>query len=543
MATFKHISSKNADYGAAEQYLTFEHDEFSMKPVLDERGHLIEREDYRISSLNCGDEDFAISCMRANLRYGKNQKKEDVKSHHYIISFDPRDGPDNGLTVDRAQELGEQFCRDHFPGHQALVCTHPDGHNKSGNIHVHIVINSLRIEEVPMLPYMDRPADTRAGCKHRCTDAAMEYFRAEVMQMCQKENLYQIDLLHGSKNRITEWKYWAKKKGQRAIDLENEPRRAEGKPLNHTKFETDKERLRRTIRRALDKAKSFDEFSSLLLQEGVTVKESRGRYSYLTPDWTKPITARRLGDDFDKSAILETCARNAVEAQRATKEARGRQSLTGSSKGYAAPANAGHAAPKRDGLQRMVDIEAKRAEGKRIGYEKWAKVFNLKQMAATLAAYQEQGFSSPEELDAAYAAASSAYDDSRTALKALETELAAKKELQGQVLSYVKTKPVRDGLKAVKSPKKREEYRREHESDFIIAESASRYFKAHGIEKLPKYKTLQTEIEQLTARKNAAYNDYREKKDRYQTLLTVKRNIEQMTQGAHSQRRTREPER
>lgn len=78
-----------------------------------------------------------------------------------------------------------------------------------------------------MLPYMDRPADTRAGCKHRCTDAAMEYFRAEVMQMCQRENLYQIDLLHGSKNRITEREYWAKKKGQRAIDLENETRRAE----------------------------------------------------------------------------------------------------------------------------------------------------------------------------------------------------------------------------------------------------------------------------------------------------------------------------
>ena len=49
-------------------------------------------------------------------------------------------------TVDRAQELGEQFCKEHFPGHQALVCTHPDGHNHSGNIHVHIVINSLRIE-------------------------------------------------------------------------------------------------------------------------------------------------------------------------------------------------------------------------------------------------------------------------------------------------------------------------------------------------------------------------------------------------------------
>ncbi len=116
-----------------------------------------------MSSLNCGGEDFAVACMRSNLRYEKNQKREDVKSHHYIISFDPRDGPDNGLTVDRAQELGEQFCKEHFPGHQALVCTHPDGHNHSGNIHVHIVINSLRIEEVPFLPYMDRPADTKAG--------------------------------------------------------------------------------------------------------------------------------------------------------------------------------------------------------------------------------------------------------------------------------------------------------------------------------------------------------------------------------------------
>ena len=88
MATLKHINSKNADYGAAEQYLLFEHDEFTMKPVLDETGRLIPREDYRLSTLNCGGEDFAVACMRANLRYGKNQRREDVKSHHYIISFD-----------------------------------------------------------------------------------------------------------------------------------------------------------------------------------------------------------------------------------------------------------------------------------------------------------------------------------------------------------------------------------------------------------------------------------------------------------------------
>ena len=301
LATFKHISSKNADYGAAEAYLTFEHDEFTMKPTLDENGRLVPREGYRLATLNCGEEDFAVACLRSNLRYGKNQKREDVKSHHYIISFDPRDGTDNGLTVDKAQSLGEEFCNEHFPGHQAIVCTHPDGHNHSGNIHVHIVINSLRIEAVPLLPYMDRPADTKDGCKHRCTDAAMEYFKSEVMEMCHRENLYQIDLLHGSKNRVTEREYWAQKKGQLALDKENAAREATGQPTKPTKFETDKAKLRRTIRQALSQAASFDEFSSLLLREGVTVKESRGRLSYLTPDRTKPITARKLGDDFDKA--------------------------------------------------------------------------------------------------------------------------------------------------------------------------------------------------------------------------------------------------
>ena len=224
--------------------------------------------------------------MRSNLRYGKNQKREDVKSHHYIISFDPRDATDNGLTVDRAQRLGEKFCAEHFPGHQAIVCTHSDGHNHSGNIHVHIVINSLRIEEVPLLSYMDRPADTRAGCKHRCTDVAMEYFKAEVMEMCHRENLYQIDLLNGSKNRITEREYWAQKKGQLALDKENAAALAAGQPVRQTKFETDKAKLRQTIRNAMNEATTFDEFSALLLQQGVTVKESRGRLSYLTPDRT-----------------------------------------------------------------------------------------------------------------------------------------------------------------------------------------------------------------------------------------------------------------
>jgi len=535
LATFKHISSKNADYGAAEAYLTFEHDEFTMKPTLDENGRLIPRDDYRISSLNCGGEDFAIACMRSNLRYGKNQKREDVKSHHYIISFDPRDAPDNGLTVDRAQQLGEEFCKTHFPGHQALVCTHSDGHNHSGNIHVHIVINSLRIEEVPLLPYMERPADTREGCKHRCTDAAMEYFKAEVMEMCHRENLYQIDLLNGSKNRITEREYWAKRKGQAALDKENASLAAAGEPSKVTKFETDKERLRSVIRAALSSAVSFEDFSGKLLQQGVTVKESRGRLSYLTPDRTKPITARKLGDDFDRAAVLETLTQNAQNAARAAEKPLPKEEYPRSIKDRLQRNRAAINAPKNDGVQRMVDREAKRAEGKGIGYDRWAAVHNLKQMAATMSIYEESGFSSPEELEAALAVASAELNSVHAKLKATESTLREKKDLQKQLLAYIKTKPAREGLRAQKTEKAKRAYREQHESEFIISESATRYFKAKGISKLPASKTLQVEIEQLTREKNSLYNEYREKRGRTTELQTVKNNINQILR--------REPER
>ena len=81
-----------------------------------------------------------------------------------------------------------------------------------------------------------------------------------------------------------------------------------------TKFETNKEKLRQTIRKALATATGFDEFSSLLLREGVAVKESRGRLSYLTPDRTKSITARKLGDDFDRAAVFAVLEQNAARA-------------------------------------------------------------------------------------------------------------------------------------------------------------------------------------------------------------------------------------
>ena len=540
MATFKHISSKNADYGAAEQYLTFEHDEFTMKPTLDENGQLVPREDYRFATLNCGEEDFAVACMRSNLHYGKNQKREDVKSHHYIISFDPRDGTDNGLTVDKAQSLGEEFCNEHFPGHQAIVCTHPDGHNHSGNIHVHIVINSLRIEAVPLLPYMDRPADTKCGMKHRCTDAAMEYFKSEVMEMCHRENLYQIDLLHGSKNRVTEREYWAQKKGQLALDKENAAREATGQPTKPTKFETDKAKLRRTIRQALSQATSFDEFSSLLLREGVTVKESRGRLSYLTPDRTKPITARKLGDDFDKAAVLALLTQN---AHRAAEQTTAIPEYPHTQKERLREEKTAKTAPADNTLQRMVDREAKRAEGKGVGYDRWASLHNLKQMAATHNFLMENELLDLDKLDAAVESSRKALSEARESLRGIEQSISDKKSLRKVVNDYRRTRPTIDAHKKL-SGRKAENYRQSHEAEFIIYEAALRQLKvlAPG-KKLPATSKLNTEIEALISEKNAAYNTYRTAKAEHEQLATAKRNAEQILHGTPSRQKKHEQER
>ncbi len=136
MAILKHIASKNADYGEAQRYLIFQHNEYTGKPILDENGKMQLREEYYLDGADCDPFSFDMECKELNARFHKNQAYDEIKSHHYIISFDPKDRDKCGLTGEQAQQLGLEYCKKNFPGHQALVCTHTDGHNGSGNITV-----------------------------------------------------------------------------------------------------------------------------------------------------------------------------------------------------------------------------------------------------------------------------------------------------------------------------------------------------------------------------------------------------------------------
>ena len=497
MATLKHIASKNSDYTAIEAYLIYQHDEFTGKQLLDEQGKPKLRESYLLDTLECGDFSFATACLLANRKYGKNTQHGDIKSHQYIISFDPRDAADNGLTMEKAQALGLKFCEENFPGHPAIVCTHPDGHNHSGNIHVHIVIGSIRMREVERKPYMQKPRDWCEGMKHSSTAQTMRHLRVEVMELCEGAGLYQIDLLNGSKVRVSEREYWMKQRGQLKLDHENAALLATGQQPTQTKFETAKEVLRRQISEVLNVATSFEDFSDRLLQQyGIAVKESRGCLSYLPAGRTKFIRAKHLGDKFDKAAVLATLQANTERKPKVQSK----------------PTN----------LARLIDIQAKLTEGKGIGYECWAKKFNLKAMSQTLILLQEKDLLNEDDLNQRIAELETKYHDSLAVVKDLEGRMKANKELRYHVTAYANAKSVAQQLKTAKRPAVFEE---QHRAELTAYRAAAAYFKANNLTKLPSPKKLEAEYAQLASEKATFYEQYKEAKEELLKLKTAKQNV------------------
>ena len=496
MATLKHIASKNSDYTAIEAYLVYQHDEFSGKVILDEQGRLMLRDSYLLDTLECGDFSFATACLLANRKYGKNTQHGDIKSHQYIISFDPRDAADNGLTMETAQALGLKFCEENFPGHPAIVCTHPDGHNHSGNIHVHIVIGSVRTREVERKPYMQKPRDWREGMKHSSTAQTMRHLRVEVMELCEGAGLYQIDLL-SSKKRVSEREYWMKRRGQMKLDRENAALLAAGQQPTQTEFETAKETLRKQISSVLYRTTSFEEFSDRLMQQyGIAVKESRGCLSYLPAGRTKFIRAKHLGDKFDKAAVLDTLQANAERKPKAQF--------------------------KQDTIGKLIDIQSRMTEGKGTGYKRWLTKHNLKVMAQTLILLQEKDLLNEGDLNQRIAELETKYHDALAVVKDLEGRMKFNKELRYHVAAYASAKSVAQQLKTAKRPAVFEE---QHRAELTAHRAAAAYFKANSITKLPSPKKLEAEYAQLASEKAKFYEQYKEAKEELLKLKTAKQNV------------------
>ena len=530
MAVIKHIASKNADYGESERYLIFQHNEYTQKPVLDENGHMILRDEYYLDGLNCDPFTFASECQELNSYYHKNQNFNEIKSHHYIISFDPKDRDEYGLTGERAQQLGLTFAKKNFPGHQALICTHTDGHNESGNIHVHIVINSIRKYDVPEESFMEYACESKAGYKHHLSTAYLAHLKQEVMDMCQKEGLHQVDLLTPAERKITEKEYWAQRRGQKKLDKFNQKMREDGITPKETKYQTEKQFLRDAIDNAAGVAKSPEEFSKILEEKyHIIFKISRGRYSYLHPDRKKYVTGRNLGTRYEEDFLMKTFMKNTkslskkkenVQEQSVSDTATNlQQALSSDSSQISVP----FIFIKSD-LRLVIDLQTCIKAQQSEAYAQKVKLTNLKQMAQTVAYIQEHGYDTRADFNTALTNAESQTSLARKKMKDTEQQLKNVNEqihFTGQYLAY------KDLYAQYRKSRNRNKFYEEHKAELSLYETALRILKekSNG-QKLPSIKSLYTEKDRLTELREVQRADFYSHRDQERELRTVDANID-----------------
>ena len=503
VAVIKHISIKNSNYNAATDYLTTQHDEFTGKAVLDEHGNRILREDFILEGIHCDPYSFGEECEETNKRFNKNQTRAEIKAHHYIISFDPRDRNDNGLTPRRAQALGMKFAEKNFPGHEALVCTHPDGHNSAGNIHVHIVINSVRAYDVERQDFMERPGDALAGHKHHVTKNYLEYLKSQTMLMCQQESFYQVDLLNPAKIRITDREYWAQRRGQARLDKET---KASSLPDQQpSKYETEKGFLRRIITDTMTDSSSMDEFQNKLFEKyGVAVHESRGRISYQLPDRKKPVRGRSLGTDFEKK-FIQNFIINRSRSYKSTPT----------------PIPAPHSSHRKVSLITDIGTCLKAQQNSR--YAEKVKISNLQKMADTLAFLQNNKIETLDDLDKLHSISKNHVSDTHKAVMSTEARLHKIDKMYHARLTILKN---RDIYKQYLNAPNKKAFREKNSVDIMLYEAARKELQVlTGQKKFPALKDIKAERSKLYRQKHTLYEEYSEARAHNRELENITENI------------------
>ena len=570
MATLKHIASKNANYGRALEYLIFEHDEKGT-PVRDEEGNKLMRERFIIEGINCTPFSFDLECKMLNAQYQKNWRSSEIKSHHYIVSFDPMDKEEGRLTPEHAQKLGMEFAARCFPGHQTIVCTHDDGHNRSGNIHVHIIFNSLRKLDVDLLPFMDREIDGKAGYKHHLTDDYLKFLQAELMKICEREGFHQIDLLAPSKTKIRDGEYRARQHGQKTLDELNERIVAAQMKPTQTVFQTQKQFLRDAIMDAAGRADTLETFRQILSKDyGIELKDRRGRFSFLHPERKKYITDRALGSAFEKDALLEMIRNNAEEEQDREKRKQETARMTSAqigeetensmeterslklnvtastmeawSKEFYPDDGRPEGRPMTDydtdydyhkdpiailyvrtKLRLVVNLQTNIKAQMSEAYTQKVKITNLKIMAHTVVFLQEYGYDSYEELvrDQEYYA-----DQAGAAAVSLQETKENLRRTNEQIHfagRYYSKRPIQaDFLKAWNKKK----FRAEHREELDQYNEAVRYFKETADGVIPSMKDLRRRRENLMIEKDKREEELNSLCQFHKNLQTATANVD-----------------
>lgn len=274
--------------------------------------------------------------------------------------------------------------------------------------------------------------------------------------------------------------------------------------LGDKKKPSHRERICFAIDDALAKnPESFDALLELLCQAGYEIKHGKVP-SLRGPEQSNFIRMDTLGDGYSPDEL------RAIIAGTRTHTPRKRSILE---------------TPAKPSGSLLIDIQAKLQEGKGAGYAKWAKSFNLKQMSQTMIYLEENGLLDMDTLNEQAAAASATYHDLSQKIKSTEQRMTEIKILQQHIVNYSKTRTVYVGYRKAGYSKK---YLAEHEADILLHKAAKKYFDEQGLEKLPTYKSLQSEYAALMAQKKSMYSDYKKAQEKMRELQTAKANVDRI---------------
>ena len=281
--------------------------------------------------------------------------------------------------------------------------------------------------------------------------------------------------------------------------IEIKPYRERQKRVLYPPKESNRDQLCGVIDSILaDKPGSYEEFLKKLEQQGYEVK--RGKHTAVKGKGQKRfIRFRTLGTGYGEDeikAVLEGKAKHQPYHKKL---------------------------PREQPFQLLVDIQGKMAEGKSVGYKKWATKFNLKEMSKTLLFLQEQKIGSAEELRERAAAATECYHAMGDSIKAAEARLTEIAVLKTHIINYAKTREVYATYRKAGYSKA---FLEAHREEITLHKAAKAAFDEAGLQKLPKVKELDAEYAELLIKKKAAYPDYRKARDEMQELMKAQKNVE-----------------
>ncbi len=263
-----------------------------------------------------------------------------------------------------------------------------------------------------------------------------------------------------------------------------------------------KEQLRNTIDRVLPESQSYEAFLTKMRAEGYEIKEGK-QLSFRAPGWERFTRSNKLGEDYARDALIERLERP---------------------RGRSAAAKSPFQQMGRK-FNLLIDIQAKLAQGKGVGYERWAKIFNLKEAARTLNFLVENGLTDYDELAARAEQAGARFGEVSQKIKQLEARMAEIAQLKTHIIRYAKT---RDVYAAYQKSQHKKEFRAEHAAEIVQHEAAKKAFDALGGRPIPKVAQLSEKYTALLAEKKECYEQYKILRQETISYQTAKQNVDKI---------------